>query len=45
MQNDVVLSARGICKSFPGGKALNDVDFTLRRGEVHARMGDNGAGK
>ena len=45
MQNDVVLSARGICKSFPGVKALQNVDFTLRKGEIHALMGENGAGK
>ena len=36
---------RGICKSFPGVKALNDVDFTLRKGTIHALMGENGAGK
>ena len=45
MQNEVVLSMRGICKSFPGVKALTDVDFTLRKGEIHALMGENGAGK
>jgi len=45
MQNDIVLSARGICKSFPGVKALHNVDFTLRKGEIHALMGENGAGK
>ena len=45
MQKDVVLSARGICKSFPGVKALTNVDFTLRKGETHALMGENGAGK
>ncbi len=36
---------RGINKIFPGVHALKDVDFTLRRGQVHALMGENGAGK
>ena len=45
MENDIVLTMRGICKSFPGVKALNDVDFTLRKGTIHALMGENGAGK
>ncbi len=45
MKNDIVLSMRGISKSFPGVRALHNVDFTLRRGEIHALMGENGAGK
>ena len=45
MSNEVILSMRGICMTFPGVKALSDVDFTLRSGEIHALMGENGAGK
>ena len=45
MEDGIVLTMRGICKSFPGVKALSDVDFTLRKGEIHALMGENGAGK
>lgn len=36
---------RDISKTFPGVKALQHVDFTLRKGEIHALMGENGAGK
>ena len=45
MDENIVLSARGIYKEFPGVKALQNVDFTLREGEIHALMGENGAGK
>ena len=36
---------KNISKTFPGVKALSNVDFTLREGEIHALMGENGAGK
>lgn len=45
MENNVVLKMRHINKNFPGVIALSDVDFTLRKGEIHALMGENGAGK
>lgn len=45
MEKSVVLSMKGIYKTFPGVKALQDVNFTLRKGEIHALMGENGAGK
>jgi monosaccharide-transporting ATPase len=40
-----LLNMKGITKSFPGVIALEDVDFSLRRGEVHSLVGENGAGK
>ena len=40
-----ILRLRKINKSFPGVKALTDVDLTLKKGEVHALVGENGAGK
>ncbi|WP_311480149.1 sugar ABC transporter ATP-binding protein [uncultured Anaerococcus sp.] len=40
-----LLEMRKITKTFPGVKALDEVDFSLERGTVHALMGENGAGK
>lgn len=45
MENNTVLEMRNIHKSFPGVRALQNVDFTLCKGEIHALMGENGAGK
>lgn len=42
---DVILTMKGIDKSFPGVHALDHVDLEVRKGEVHALMGENGAGK
>ena len=45
MEQNVVLEMRDITKNFTGVRALSHVDFTLRKGEIHALMGENGAGK
>lgn len=42
---DDILRMRGITKTFPGVKALQDVNLAVRRGEIHAICGENGAGK
>ena len=42
MEQNVVLEMRDISKNFTGVRALSHVDFTLRKGEIHALMGENG---
>ena len=42
---NAILEMRHIVKTFPGVRALDDVDFTVARGEIHAICGENGAGK
>lgn len=44
-QSPPLLQMRGICKQFPGVRALEGVDFSVRQGEIHSLMGENGAGK
>ena len=43
--NDIILETKGLGKSFNGNWVLKNVDFDLRRGEIHALVGENGAGK
>jgi monosaccharide-transporting ATPase len=43
--DNTILTMSGISKSFPGVQALESVDFSLKRGEIHALVGENGAGK
>lgn len=43
--SDLILEMRGITKIFPGTVALDEMDFDLKKGEVHAIVGENGAGK
>ena len=43
--SEYILEMRGITKEFPGIKALDGVNLKVRRGEIHALVGENGAGK
>ena len=42
---ETILEMRNITKTFPGVKALNNVNLDVRKGEIHALVGENGAGK
>lgn len=42
---EYLLKMEGICKAFPGVKALDEAGILVKKGEVHALMGENGAGK
>ena len=43
--DNVILRVTGLVKDFPGVRALDNVSFSLRRGEIHGLVGENGAGK
>ena len=45
MEQDYILKVEHVSKQFPGVKALDDVSIGVRRGTVHALVGENGAGK
>jgi putative multiple sugar transport system ATP-binding protein len=45
MEDKIILEMRNITKAFPGVRALDDVSFRVREGEIHCLVGENGAGK
>ena len=45
MEKDYILKVKGISKTFPGVKALDNVSFNIERGTIHGLVGENGAGK
>ena len=45
MRNENLIEMKHVSKTFPGVKALNDISFGIRAGEIHALAGENGAGK
>ena len=45
MSDNIILEMRNITKEFPGVKALDDISFRVKRGEIHCLVGENGAGK
>ena len=45
MEKQEMIEFRQVGKSFSGNKVLDDISFSIRKGEIHALMGENGAGK
>jgi ABC-type sugar transport system ATPase subunit len=45
MNDETILTLEDVCKQFPGVRALDQVSFSVRKGEIHALVGENGAGK